>query len=1010
MPPGRAIFLCLWIASGLLASTAVVTPPDDREYSVNVWQTEDGLPQNAVTAIVQTQDGYLWVGTYGGLARFDGVRFTVFDGGNTPELHNSRVTALFEDAEAQLWIGHETGDLTRFRNGRFQAMQLPGTPIPGPVAGLGADSVGKLWLVNQDGVLKRGADGKVLVSECPPDRPATSVTFTRGRRSEFWFVRGGVVWKPAGDRLELWHSDSPADSPFVLGIGASEDSGLWVVMEGRVRKWRERQWVEDRGDCPWEESPITTVLELRDGGLAVGTLDRGLYLLLPDHRVLHFNRSNGLPHDWVRCLCEDREGNVWAGVGSGGLVALRPARVMTVNPPDRWQGCAVLSVAAGRAGTLWVGTEGAGLYRLQDGQWSRFTENEGVANLFVWSVLEDHQGRLWAGTWGGGLLEWRGERFQRAAGLENLTVPMPALFCEAGSPALWVGTGAGLLRYDEGEVTWFGRQNGQTPPDVRAVTRDGNGTVWFGMYGGGLGRLQDGVYRQYRKSDGLSSDFVQCLLPDADGSLWVGTADGGLNRMKQDRFSVIGSRQGLPNHVICHLVDDGHGFLWMSTHGGILRVSKDELHRCAEGESALIRCQTFGRSDGLPTLECSGGLQPAGCRTPDGRLWFTTSHGLVVMDPAQVSTNSLVPPVVIEEVWVDGQPLEVNGASGASRKIPPGRQRFEFRYTALSFAAPEKMRFKYRLEGLETDWIEREAKRSADYSYLPPGRYRFQVQACNNDGVWNEAGASWSFTVLPFFWQTWWFRGLSGGTALGLAAGAVLYGVRRRTRGRIERAERQHAIERERARIAQDMHDDLGASLTRITLLSESARGELENPRRAAEDLDRIYDTARELTRTLDEIVWAVSPRHDTLDSLASYLGRFAQDFVAAAGLRCRLDMPVRLPSWPLTAEMRHNLFLAFKEALHNTLKHAEASEVRISLALEPASFSLTVEDNGRGFEPESTARKLPPVGERLVRGNGIANMRQRLAEFGGCCEIHSRPGSGTRIRFVVAAPGYPKP
>ncbi len=997
-----------------LGSALFVTPlaatPEGPEYSVNVWQAEDGLPQNAVTAIVQTRDGYLWVGTYGGLARFDGVRFSVFDGGNTPELHNSRVTALFEDADRHLWIGHETGDLTRFRHGRFQSVQLPGAPNQRPVAGLGADSTGKLWLVNQDGVLKRLEDGKVLVSECPPDRSATSVTFTRSERSGLWFARGGVVWKPTGDHLETLDLDPSVDRPFVLGIGASQDDGLWVVMDGRVRQWRERQWVEDRGGCAWEESSITTVLELRNGCLAVGTLDRGLYLLFPNRRVLHFNRSNGLPHDWVRCLCEDREGNLWAGVGSGGLVALRPARVVTVNPPDRWQGRAVLSVAAGRDGALWVGTEGAGLYRLQDGQWSRFTEDDGVSNLFVWSVAEDNQGRLWAGTWGGGLLERRGERFQRASGLENTTVPMPALFSGAERRLLWVGTGAGLLRYDEGEVTWFGRQNGLTTPDVRAVTVDGEGTVWFGMYGGGLGRLQDGVCRQYRKSDGLSSDFVQCLLPDADGSLWVGTADGGLNRMRGDRFSVIGSRQGLPNHVICHLVDDGYGFLWMSTHGGLVRVSKDELNRCADGRSATVRCQTFGRSDGLPTLECSGGLQPAGCQMPDGRLWFTTTHGLVTVDPAKVSTNSLVPPVVIEEVWMDGQPVEVLEDSAAPRRIPPGRQRFEFRYTGLSFSAPEKMRFKYRLEGLETDWVEREAKRSAEYSHLPPGHYRFQVQACNNDGVWNESGASWTFTVLPFFWQTWWFRGLSGGAALCLAAGVVLYGARRRTRGRIERVERQHAVERERARIAQDMHDDLGASLTRITLLSESARGELDDPRRAAEDIDRIYDTARELTRTLDEIVWAVNPRHDTLDSLASYLGRFAQDFVAAAGLRCRLDVPVRLPPWPLTAEMRHNVFLAFKEALHNTLKHAGASEVRISLALEPAAFSLTVEDDGRGFDPEAVAANLPPDSNRIARGDGIANMRQRLAALGGRCEIHSRPGNGTRVTFFVAAPGHSKP
>jgi signal transduction histidine kinase/ligand-binding sensor domain-containing protein len=745
------------------------------------------------------------------------------------------------------------------------------------------------------------------------------------------------------------------------------------------------------------------MLELRNGCLAVGTLDRGLYLMFPDKRVRHFNRSNGLPHDWIRCLCEDREGNLWAGAGSGGLVALRPARVTTINPPDNWQGRAVLSVTSGRDGALWVGTEGAGLYRLRDGQWNRFADAEGVQNLFVWSVAEDEAGRLWAGTWGGGLLERRESKFQRAAGLDGVTLPMPALL--ADGEELWAGTSAGLMRYRNGKAKWYGRDEGLDSPDVRAVAKDATGTVWFGMYGGGLGKFENGVCRQFRKRDGLSSDFVQCLLLDPDGSLWVGTADGGLNRLKSGRFSVIGARQGLLNNVICDIADDGRGFLWMSTHGGILRISRDELVRCADGEIATVQCRAYGRSDGLPTLECSGGLQPAGCRTPDGKLWFTTSKGLVTVDPASVSTNLLAPPVVIEEVLIDDQPIAMTKAPSAFQEIPPGQQRFEFHYAGLSFVAPEKVQFKYRLEGLNTDWIDRGTKRSVDFSYLPPGDYRFQVKACNNDGVWNESGASWAFTVLPFFWQTWWFRGIAWSAALSLAAGIVLYSARRRMHRQIERAERQHAVERERARIAQDMHDDLGASLTRITLLSESARGELGDSKQAAAEIDRISDTARELTRSLDEIVWAVNPRHDTLDSLASYLGRFAQGYVAAAGLRCRLDLPVRLPPWLLTAEMRHNLFLAFKEALHNILKHADASEVRISLVLDRAAFALTVEDDGRGFEQGTIASEGVAGGDRIARGNGMRNMRRRLSEFGGQCEIDSLPEKGTRVTFVVAVP-----
>ena len=345
-----------------------------------------------------------------------------------------------------------------------------------------------------------------------------------------------------------------------------------------------------------------------------------------------------------------------------------------------------------------------------------------------------------------------------------------------------------------------------------------------------------------------------------------------------------------------------------------------------------------------------------------GGLWFPTAKGLVAVDPAGVRINPLPPPVRIEEMRVDDKKFADGNAAGPL-KIPPGRHRIEFEYTGLSFVAPEKVRFKCRLNNLETEWADVGTKRVATYNYIPPGNYSFQVTACNNDGVWNETGASLKFEVLPYFWQTTWFRVLGGLATVLAAGGAVWFDTRRRMRRRLERAERQRDIERERSRIARDIHDDLGAQLTRITMMSESARGELANPGRAAAGLEKIYDTARELTRSMDEIVWAVNPRHDTLEGLAAYLEKFAQDWLAGVGIRCRLDLPLQFPEWRLTSEMRHNVFLAFKEALHNAVKHSAASEVLIRLTAGEKSFELAVEDNGRGFavgEKMKTASAAP--------------------------------------------------
>ncbi|MGH7993294.1 MAG: sensor histidine kinase, partial [Limisphaerales bacterium] len=646
-------------------------------------------------------------------------------------------------------------------------------------------------------------------------------------------------------------------------------------------------------------------------------------------------------------------------------------------------------------------TEGAGLYRFQNDNWTNFSAGQGIRNAYIWSLAEDDRGRMWAGTWGGGLFVQNGNQFDFAPGMENITPPMAALL-HARDGSLWVGTAVGLLHYQAGRTNWFVESNGQALRDVRTVAEDSRGAVWFGMAGGGLACLKDNRIQRFGTADGLSSDFIECLHFDKTGALWIGTFGGGLDRLKNGRFAAINRGQGLPNSVIGDIEEDGRGFFWMSSHDGIIRASEAELNSCADGKTNEVHCETYGINDGMPTIECSEGLQPAGCKTADGRLWFPTSKGLVAVSPVDVETNRLPPPVVIEEVRVDDRPVAGEAWSPSFLKIPPGRHQFEFQYTGLSFVDPEKVRFRYRLDGSETDWVNAGARRTVNYNYIPPGNYSFQVIACNNDGIWNGTGASIAFGVLPYFWQTLWFHILAWVMIVAASGGLVWFDTRRRMRRKLERLEWQRAVEHERARIAHDIHDDLGAHLTRISMLSESACGELDHPERAATGLNQISDTAREFTRAMDEIVWAVNPQHDTLDSLASYLGNFAQEFLGSLDIRCRLDVPLQLPPWPVTAEVRHNLFLAFKEALHNVVKHAAAAEVYVSLTTGADAFILVIRDDGKGFAPDLPPEEGRREPSRIARGHGLANMRKRLAKIGGHCEIQSSPGRGTEVKFVV--------
>ena len=600
---------------------------------------EQGLPQNKVTAVVQTRDGYLWTGTYSGLARFDGIRFTVFDDNNTPELRSSRVTSLFEAGDGTLWIGTESGNVSQYKDGHFAAVPLHANWSGGKIYAITADDAGDVWLLNEAGELARVRDGKVL---SPPSGAISKVvSLARGQDGVIWVNREGHVSALKGGQL----SAGLSTNDYLQGLCAARDGGMWVASNGGIRKWKNGEWSADLGPAPWESNMVANLLETSAGALAGGTSGDGLWLAFPgltNASAMHFVHTNGLPSDWVISLWEDREKNLWCGTGAG-LVVIRPSNLETISPPDKWKSRPVLSVLPAPDGALWVGTEGAGLYRLQNGSWTNFDFAQGIRNSYVWSLAADGAGKIWAGTWGGGLFAQKDDAFDFAPGLENFLLPMPALLFVGNE--LWIGTTAGALRYQNGQLERFGEIAGEPFGDVRAIVRDKSGALWFGTAGGGLVRRQNGNFQRFKKADGLSSDFIECLHFADDGALWIGTFGGGLGRFKDGKFSVVNRGQGLPNGVIGHIESDGHGFFWMSSYGGVIRARERDLNRCADGEIVEAPFQVYGINDGLPTLECSEGSQSAGCKTADGRLWFSTAKGLVEADPTGVKLNPLPPPV-----------------------------------------------------------------------------------------------------------------------------------------------------------------------------------------------------------------------------------------------------------------------------------------------------------------------------------------------------------------------------
>ncbi len=956
------------------------------EYGIDVWQTSDGLPGNTVTAICQTVDGYLWIGTLNGLVRFDGVRFVVFGEGS--ELPNTRVLSLLGARDGSLWIGTDGGGMVRYDGEKFRTWTeldgLEGNTVMCLAEGLdGTIHAGGPRGLSQwrDGVLKGVHLGELVEG------------MATGQEGDLWVVIRGMHVLD-GARLPMRRPTGPDPSAFtgVLAVTVGGSGRVWYggvngyvgcQVAGRTEVYREQPG--QLLDAAW------ALCETRDGNLWVGTASGGLRRL-KDGNFTSITTEDGLSDNSVRSLYEDREGNLWVGTVGGGLNRIRPRRLTTLTTRDGLSHNVVMSLAEDVEGRVWVGSNCGGLSVGRDGRFEAYYANYLLDNQCIWSLLPAPDGSLWVGTWDGGLFRIRDREVENHPVRSAENDDAVTALCEDGVGGVWVGTMQGGLKRFVG-VGWEedARTAAVTGVGVTALVREPDGGLWVGTLESGLWRVPaDGEGIQvWNRATGLPSNRIRTVHRDPDGVLWVGTGNG-LVRWAGGRLRVFGMKEGLPDGVISQIVDDGLGYLWFGCNRGVFRVDRRDFDAVIDGDAARVNAILYGLADGLESLECTGGFHPAGLRTGDGRLWFSTVKGVVRVDPAQITTRETPPPVRVEEVWADGVAVR------EGMELGPGLERIEFRFTALGLDAAERNRFRHRLEGLETDWTAAGIQRVAVYTRLPPGAYVFRVMACNRDGIWNEEGASLRFTVLPHAWQTMWFRGLVVTVVIGGSSWVVRFAAVRRLRRRLRQLEERHTVEQERIRIARDIHDELGANLTRITLLTELGRNHWNQPEVLQTDLRRISATAREAVRSMDSIVWAINPQNDTLDHFINYLAQFAGEFLREAGLRCRLDLPTTVAERELSAEVRHHLLLVVKEALNNVVRHARATEVRLGLVVAGDELSLMVSDDGCG---------LPVRKDGEGRHDGLGNMRRRMEDLGGTCALESVPGSGTTLRFQLRLP-----
>ena len=978
--------VAIFIGGALLFGTGVQA--EEPHWFVRSWLSDDGLPDNDVTGIAQDARGYLWVATQGGLAKFDGVRFREIELPTPSQRSRPLIRAMLQGSGGGLWLALEGGtvvSLTATRTNVFSTAD--GLPAFRP-SSLAEARDGAVWIGYVDGSACRIAKGKVLRFTAKSGLSGVGpCVLSADNQGQIWFAKAGELSLYRDEKIN-YITSLPEGA---VRMAPARSAGLWVLAGTellRVEEGKAPARVASLHSAAAGMSPAV-VYEDHSGAVWLGTLAGGLFRV-KGTAVVAVTTS----YPDVLSLMEDREGNLWAGTGGGGLNRLRPRVLELQNAENGLPFSSVRSVCEDTNGNIWAAAQNGTLARRQAGRWINVSAEKEWAGMYANCVADDGQGGVWVGTSHDGLRHWRDGRstfYTRDDGLGGDNIR--ALLTDRDGN-LWIATESpsSVQRLQAGKFTTFSRPAGTRT--VRAFAQDHAGTLWLGTVDGFLLRIENDKIVDATEGTLARRKPVRCLYVAPDGDLWIGYAGAGIGRLHEGKFSTLATERGLHDGYICAMTQDDGGGFWFCSDHGIFQVRQYELENALAGKTESVRSVLFGREESLPSLQGNFGYGPGFMRSRDGKIWFPTRSGLVVINPNQTEPNHLVPPVVIERVRVDGVP--VAAAADGEIELPPRHRKVEIEFTALSFVAPENVAFRCQLENWDDGWIPvPRGERSVSYNHLPAGQYNFRVTACNNAGIWNDTATTQMLTVEPFWWQSWWFKVTVMSVSLAGVAAAVRYYSHRKYQLRLRKLEAEAGLQKERARIAKDIHDELGANLTQISLLGKFTLHDLSVPQQAAAHVEKIANIARQGVRSVDEIVWAVNPRNDTLSQLLDYAGQYAVDFLRAAGIRCRIDFPENIPVRVLPADIRHGLFMVVKEALHNAVKHSSATEIILRAEFSGPLLALTITDNGQGF--------AAPKDDALA--DGLRNMQQRATDLGGVCTITSQPAAGTKVRVELSLP-----
>jgi signal transduction histidine kinase/ligand-binding sensor domain-containing protein len=969
-----------WCAFGVMAGQITET----KDYFIQTIGIEDGLPHELTHRVVQDATGFLWISTSGGLVRYDGNRIQLY---NSPLIRNEEsdvIYAITRGNDGALWAAPNSGGLVEFNDGRFLP-RADKTNLPAiPPTFLTQTPDGAFWIGYFEAKLVRWKDGQAhwFTREDGLTAGQTISLATNGSRN-IWIASDSFLGEYEQGRL-VPRFDSPGTK---LRLSTARSGGVWVVGSEQIQKIENGKLVVVSSNTPWAVVAGTpsAVFEDSTGTLWIGTKGLGFYRFA--RGVFEKMPSS---HPWITDIDEDHEGNIWVTTRGGGLDRLRAKRFLLFDAKVGLPESVSTSLCEDGSGNLWFAYDGNALVKLQQGDLDQ--KQAWQSNIWKSSLLvcRDHDNGLWVAT-RTSLWRWpaSGEPLNVDIGPQT-NISIHCLFNPRGG-GVWAGGERGFLgRWREGAWTLFDTSPYvSTNAMVRCLQEDSNGAMWIAFNSGDMLKFENDRFTHFDQKNGLGGSMVRSMFLDSANHLWLATTRDGLLLRDGETFRHISTKEGLPDELVDQILEDDSHRVWFGTQIGLYYLGRDELYQCALGKIPRVNPVIYGRDAGLMGDSAITSYQPTACKSHDGHLWFATYKGVISVDPASVKLETNPPPVVVDAVLLDDQPAPIRNAV----VIPAKTRKLEVRLSVIHFSAPSQVKIRHWLENFDSTWVDAGNQRSITYPKLPPGNYTLRFEACSPDGIWNEQTAPLQLAVTPAWWQIRWLQIVSAGTLIILLVLAVRTWSLRRLQLKLERLEQKQAMEKERARIAKNLHDDLGASLTELGLLADLARSNGATMEKLKDLTGFFSDRARGLARALDAIVWTVNPTNDSLHELSAYISEFSQELFAKTSVSFRLDVDENIPQRTLSPEERSNLFLTAKEAINNVIKHSGATEAWLTIKTEGDNFHITIRDNGRGFNPTAAEN---------VKRNGLANMHSRIQELNGSFSIDSTPGQGTTISISV--------